>query len=176
MSTSSRTIKWIESLAEQENLIRAGEKTSIDIFKTKEDVLRAETISFVHDLFYHCEYLIGLFNNRVENSELQMRLLRGETPEQFCLQRNTLKLSIATPQPGVVQLQCDKLLPSEPGSRLMKPSLMFSGRVEAKFGTFHDVEWYFLGNRVNAELLARHYLTEFIQVSREVPPPDSYLA
>ena len=45
--------------------------------------------------------------------------------------------------------------------------MMFSGRVEAKFGTFHDVEWYFLGNRVNAELLARHYLTEFIQVSRD---------
>jgi hypothetical protein len=44
--------------------------------------------------------------------------------------------------------------------------MMFSGLVEAKFGAFHDVEWYFLGNPIGAEQLARHYLTEFIQISR----------
>lgn len=169
MSTSSRTIKWIESLADQEKLIKAGEKASIDIGTAKDEVLTVETVSFVHDLFYHCDYLISLFNSRVEQSELQLKLTR-ETAGQFQLARNGMKLHVGTPQPGVVQLQCDKMI-SDPVTRQNKPSMMFSGRVEAKFGTFHDVEWYFLGNRVNAELLARHYLTEFIQVSRGSQSP-----
>lgn len=168
MSTTSRTIRWIESLADQENLIRAGEKVSIDLGATKQDVLAGETVSFVHDLYYHCDYLVTLFNGRVAQRELQLRLSRGESLDHFSILRNSFALAVWTPQPGITQLQCDKSA-SDPVSRGAKASMMFSGRVEAKFGAFHDVEWFFLGNRVNAELLARHYLTEFIQVSRGEP-------
>jgi hypothetical protein len=76
-----------------------------------------------------------------------------------------MRLAVTRPRPGVVKLQCDKQLPSEdagPG----KTSMMFSGVIEGAFGTFHDVEWTFLGSRVSAEQVARHYLTEFIQLSR----------
>ena len=166
MFTSNRTIKWIENLAEQELLIKAGEKVSIDICTTKDEVLTVESATFVRDLFYHFEYLVQLFNARVNQPSLQIKLMRlGEQVDGFSLFRNKMKLVLSRPQPGVVQLQCDKLLLDE-NSRPSKTSMMFSGLIEAKFGTFNDVEWYFLGSRITAEQVARHYLTEFIQVSR----------
>jgi hypothetical protein len=167
MATSDRTIKWIENLADQELLIKAGERVSIDILSTKDEVLAVETASFVRDLLYHFDYLTRLFNGRVNQSTLQIKLQRPDNQDSFSLVRNSLRLNISLRQPGVVQFQCDKKQSDSltSGSRV---SMMFSGMVEAKFGTFHDVEWYFLGNRVSAEQVARHYLTEFIQVSRAI--------
>lgn len=166
MFTSNRTIKWIENLAEQELLINAGQRVSIDILTTKEEVLTAETATFVRDLYYHFEYLIQLFNLRVSHPSLQIKLARNsEHLDGFSLSRNGMRLSLTKSQPGVVQLQCDKLIREEE-SRSNRTSMMFSGLIEANFGTFHDVEWNFLGSRVAAEQVARHYLTEFIQVSR----------
>ncbi len=165
MSTSNRTIKWIENLADQELSIRAGERASIDILTTKDEVLIVETTTFVRDLFYHFEYLAKLFNSRVNRSDLQMRVLKSDNFDQFSITRNQMRMSLSMRQPGAVQLQCDKMMSEGPGKG-SKVSFMFSGMVEAKFGTFHDVEWFFLGSRVTAEQVARHYLTEFIQATR----------
>jgi hypothetical protein len=44
---------------------------------------------------------------------------------------------------------------------------MFSAVIEAQFETFDDVAWLFLGTPINAEQVARHYLTEFIQATRD---------
>ena len=166
MHTSNRTIKWIESLADQELKINAGEKASIDICTTKEEVLSVETAIFVRELFNHFEYLVNLFNNRVSPSSLEIKLVRlGDHLEGFCLLRNQMRLSLCQTQPGMVQLQCDKLA-AEGVASPVQTSMMFSGLIEAKFETFHDVEWYFLGSQISAEQVARHYLTEFLQVSR----------
>ena len=168
MFTSNRTIKWIENLADQELQISAGEKASIDIIHTKVEVLNVETATFVRDLYAHVEYLAQLFNSKVLSDSLQLKLARSpEQSEGFTVSRNGMKLTLTKPQPGVVQLQCDKQFKDE-DSR-MKSSVMFSGIIEAGFGTFHDVHWTFLGSQVTAEQVARHYLTEFIQVSRNRP-------
>lgn len=165
MATSDRTIKWIENLAEQELLIRSGEKISIDLLTTKDEVLSVETTSFVRDLYYHFDYLTRLFNERVSQSEMQIKLMRAERQDCLTLLRNSLRLSVSLRQPGVVQFQCDKVQDHKMDVST-SVNMMFSGMVEARFGAFHDVEWFFLGNRVSAEQVARHYLTEFIQVSR----------
>jgi hypothetical protein len=166
MLTSDRTIRWIENLAEQELLIKSGEKASIDIGTTKEEVLAVETASFMRELYYQFEYLIQLFNSRVSQPPLQIRIVRnGDGLDGFCVSRNEMRLALTRPQAGIVKFQCDKLLgPDAPGAA--RTSIMFSGAIEGAFGTFHDVEWTFLGSRVQAEQVARHYLTEFIQVSR----------
>lgn len=166
MITSDRTIRWIESLAEQELLIRSGKRASIDITSTKEEVLSAETASFAQDLVQHFEYLVRLFNSRVEKESLQIKLVKGGSDGMgFALLRNRLKLLLAVGQTGRLQVQCMKMMDEGMGSA-PRASVMFSGVIESKFGTFHDVDWYFLGARVNAEQVALHYLTEFIQVSR----------
>lgn len=166
MITSDRTIRWIESLAEQELMIRSGKRASIDITSTKEEVLTAETASFVQDLVHHFEYLVRLFNSRVEKETLQIKLVKGGADGSgFALLRNRLKLTMGVGQAGRLQLQCLKMMDEGIGFS-PRASVMFSGVIESKFGTFHDVDWYFLGTRVNAEQVALHYLTEFIQVSR----------
>jgi hypothetical protein len=166
MFTSNRTIKWIENLADQELLINSGERVSIDICTTKDEVLTAETAAFVRELFHHFDYLIQLFNRRVNHPSLQIKLLRyGERIDGFCLVRNQMRLALSLSQSGAIQLKCDKMLASD-GISGVKTSVMFSGLVEAEFGSFHDLEWTFLGSVVTAEQVARHHLTEFIQVSR----------
>jgi hypothetical protein len=168
MSTSNRTIRWIEDIAEQEVLISSGHRTSIDLGKTKDEVLSVETATFVRDLFYFVDYLVKLFNERVQQPALQIRLTRmSEKLEGFQLARNGMVLVFDSASPGVIQFRCEKA--SSEGMGLQNPSrksVMFSAVVEAGFGAFDDVEWQFLGSRISAEQLARHYLTEFIQISR----------
>ena len=162
MVTSNRTIKWIESLAEQELSICSGERVSIDLLTTKDEVLSVETTSFLRELNQQFDYLVKLFDLRVNQEALKIKILKSdELLDGFILSRNELRLTVTKPRLGVVQITCDKRLIGE-----SRPSVMFSGVVEAKFGTFHDVEWHFLGSQVTAEQLARHYLIEFIQVSR----------
>lgn len=166
MSSSIRTIKWIENLAEQELLIRSGARVAIDITATKDEVLLAETVSFLREFYSHCDYLIGLFNSRVSEVGLDIKLRRnGEKLDGFSISRNSMRLTVQQAQAGVIGVQCEKLLTTEVMSPT-KASTMFSSTIEADFGSFHDVIWQCLGNPVTAEQLARHYLTEFIQASR----------
>jgi hypothetical protein len=162
--TSNRTIKWIESLAEQELSIRSGDRVSIDLFKTKDEVLFVETATFIRDLYYHLDYLTGLFNLRVMDDSMVLRLTKlGDGTENFQVGRGDMRLLVSSAKPGVIQFQCEKRLdPASPS----RTSVMFSGVIEAQFGLFHEVEWSFLGSHVMPEQVARHYLTEFIQVSR----------
>jgi hypothetical protein len=163
--TSNRTIKWIESLAEQEVSIREGERASIDLCTTKDEVLSIETATFIRTLYYHLDYLTRLFNLRVVEESMQLKLakLAENAPDSFHVTRGGMRLAISSGKPGVIQFQCEKRVESAGPCR---PSVMFSGVIEAQFGLFHEVEWSFLGNRVVPEQVARHYLTEFIQVSR----------
>lgn len=164
--TSNRTIKWIESLAEQEVSIRSGDRVSIDLCTTKDQVLSVETATFIRDLYYHFDYLTRLFNLRVVDDGMQIKIVKlSDTAEGFQVSRAEMKLAIATGKPGVIQFSCEKRVDPTHSTR---SSVMFSGMIEAQFGLFHEVEWSFLGNRVVPEQVARHYLTEFIQVSRPV--------
>ncbi|MBY0371546.1 hypothetical protein K2X33_12730 [bacterium] len=161
--TSNRTIKWIESLAEQEVSIQSGDRLSIDLYKTKDEVLSVETSTFVRDLYYHVDYLIRLFNLRVVEEAMQLRLAKQGEGDAFGVTRGDMRLTVSTTAPGVIQFACEKLLDPNLGPR---SSVMFSGGIEAQFGLFHEVDWSCLGNKVIPEQVARHYLTEFIQVSR----------
>ena len=165
MPTSHRSIHWIESLAEQELKVSAGERVGIDLGATRDEVLSVETATFVRELHSHMDYLVTVFNARVSDSALQIRVLKGgDGLEGFSLSRNHIRLTITRLRAGVVQILCDKRLPPEMNGG--RPTVMSSGALEARFATFDDVEWEFLGSPVNAEQVARHYLTEFIQTSR----------
>lgn len=163
MFTSDKTIKWIENLAEQECLIQLGEKASLDLCNAKEEVLTNETRSFVRSLFYHFEYLIRLFNARVEVPFLKIKILaKEENFNSFSISRNRVNLVITGSQSGAIHLQCNRADAGEAGVN----SVVFSGMIEARFETFHEVKWYFLDSAILPEQVARHYLTEFLQVSR----------
>jgi len=129
MFTSHRTIKWIESLAEQELLVSSGERSSIDILTTKEEVLSVETASFMRDLYSHFDYLVGLFNARVSQPSLQVTLARmGEGAEGFSLSRNEMRLTLNSCQAGFIQVACHKWLP-DPEGKGRRPTVMFSALI-----------------------------------------------
>jgi hypothetical protein len=168
MSTSDRTIHWIENLAEQESSIQSGERSSIDIGLTKGEVLSKETSHFLRELFYHFDYLVKLFNLRLNSDASALLISRSESQASeggFSLQRNFCNLSILCFKPGTVQLHCEKLI--EPGENTQSKTILFNGTILAEFGQFYEVGWRFLNEPISAEQLARHYLTEFIQVSRK---------
>src|SRR5690606_7677640 len=99
MVTSNRTIKWIESLADQELGIRRGERASIDICTTKDEVLMAETDGFLRELRAQCETLVTLFNQRVNDDTLQIRIQGEEPPlKGFRLTRNGFRLTVTCPR------------------------------------------------------------------------------
>ena len=146
--------------------IRSGDRVSIDLCTTKDEVLSVETATFLRDLYYHLDYLSKLFNLRVVDEAVQLRVTKpadAQAGDGFSVARGEMKLSILSGKPGVIQFQCEKKLDA---SSAQRTSVMFSGMIEAGFGLFHEVEWSFLGNHVVPEQVARHYLTEFIQVSR----------
>lgn len=160
MLTSQKTIRWIENLAIQEQNIHQGESSSIDLFQTQQEVLNIETQSFLSEMYFQFEYLVRLFNIRKGNTSAEIILKKKkEVPEEgFSLERNLLSMGFQKVQVGAIVFEC-----------LQKDSengVLFSGRIEANFGSFHDVEWYYIGARVTTEQIARHYLTEFIQMSR----------
>lgn len=162
--TSDRTIKWIESLAEQELSIKSGDRLSIDLCTTKDQVLSVETATFIRDLYYHVDYLTRLFNLRVADESMQLNIAKiSDGTEGFQVARSEMRLMIASAKPGIIQIQCEKKMDIDGAVR---NTVMVSGTIEAGFGLFHEVEWSFLGSRVVAEQVARHYLTEFIQLSR----------
>lgn len=162
--TSSKTIRWIENLAQQEQSIDQGEATSFDIFQTKQDVLQVETQIFMGELYYQFEYLVRLFNSKKgynENAEeIALKKNTDIAEEGFFIQRNDFRFSFQKAQSGAIHFRCEK----QDGSQL---GILFSGRVEAKFGVFNDIEWLYIGSRVTSEQISRHYLTEFIQMSRK---------
>lgn len=162
MFTSDRTIRWVESLADQEVSITSGRRSSIDICSTKDEVLASETVGFIRELHQHFEYLVKLFNARVRSDELCILLLRNSSgSDDFSLQRKELELQLTCQKSGSIQLKCVRK--SSDNSQV---TVLFSGMVEAHFVHFHQVEWTFLASPISAEQLACHYLTEFVQTAR----------
>jgi hypothetical protein len=161
--TSDHSIKWIENLAEQEGLILSGQLPTLDITKTREEVLAVATSVFLRELKAHWITLSRLFNSRMKDTPLGIEWgTPTEKIDGFYLVRNSVRLSISSSRPGSVQIQCEKVGVEIP----TRPSMIFSGVVEARFSNFDEVNWFFLEKNISVEQLARYYLTEFIQSSR----------
>lgn len=159
--TSDRSIRWIENLADQERSISEGRSSSVDICSTKEEVLLEETAGFLREIAHHLIYFAKLFNAKIDVPQLRVKVQKGNTAaEGVTLSRDGVRLFARSQTAASVQLQCLRIEDST-------ESVLSSGLIEANFASFHDIEWQFLGARVTAEQVARHYMTEFLQVSRQ---------
>lgn len=165
MFASSRTIQWIENLAEQEGQISSGRRSSVDLSSTKQSLIEGETFSFLQQLHSGIDYLISVFNSRVPDAGSELRMQASSEVQGFTIARNGVRLTVVPQRPGCIQIACEKAAGQSRGGD-GRSYLLFSSAVEAHFGSFNEVEWTSLGSVVNAEQVVRHYLTEFIQVSR----------
>ncbi len=172
---SAQSLQWMESLGQQEALIHKGLRNSLDLSQTQEHVLELETTVFLRDLTAQMGELVACFNQHVVLPELRLILHRKPTPapqlpgDILWVERSGVLLAVCRMRHGVLQLQAfpwDQRDMAPPVRR----KILFSGTLEARFSVCFSVDWYFLGNAVEAEQAARHFLTEFIQSTRKVIP------
>jgi len=160
---SDSSIKWIENLAEQEGLISSGQLSSLDLSRTRDEILRVSTVVFLRELKSQSVSLSKLFNSYMK--EPRFGILWGEIPDRedcFYLERNSVRLNISFSRPGLIQVTCEKKTEN------LRISPIFSGVLEARFSSFDEVAWYFLEKAISGEQITRYYLTEFLQSSRNV--------
>lgn len=155
--TSDRSIRWIENLAEQEALLGQSDG-AYDLCSTRDEILLSETVNFLNELRYHLEFMVRLFNGKINGDRNLVKISKSPSPfDGFSLIRNNIECRIGSKKSGAVHLNCAR-----------SESVLTTALVEASFSSFHDVEWVFLGEKVTSEKIARHFLTEFLQLSRGV--------
>lgn len=160
---SDSSIKWIENLAEQEGLILAGELPQLDISRTREEVLAVGTAVFMRELKSQWVTLSKFFNSRMKEPSLCISWGEiADRPDNFFLERNSVRLLVTSGGSGAIQIKCEKRS-HQVHSKL---STLFSGVLEARFSNFDEITWYFLEKPITAEQFSRYYLTEFLQSSR----------
>lgn len=157
MALSSRTMDWIESLVVQEKEILTGDRLSIDLGHAKDGLLSAETVHFVRAL--HCKFaeLAVFVNRRLPETSCPVSVITVcEGGEEFVVERLPVRLCFKS-RPGSINFSCDRI----------SAGLQFTGSIEARFGVFYEIDWMFLGARVTAEQIARHHLTELLQITAQ---------
>ena len=160
---SDSSIKWIENLAEQEGLILAGKLPNLDISRTREEVLAVSTTLFMREVRTQWLSLSKLFNSRMKEPSLCISWGEmADRPDNFFLERNSVRLVISSSRSGSIQIKCEK--PSLDTSS--RTSTVFSGVLEARFSSFDEVTWHFLEKPITVDQFSRYYLTEFLQSSR----------
>ncbi|MFM8313446.1 MAG: hypothetical protein ACKOA8_04105 [Deltaproteobacteria bacterium] len=160
---SDSSIKWIENLAEQEGLILSGVLPNLDISRTRDEVLAVSTSVFMRELKAQWLMLSKLFNSRMKEPAFCITWGEiSERPDNFFLERNSVRLVVTSVRSGSIQIKCEKLSLESPS----KTSTVFSGVLEGRFSNFDEVTWHFLEKPITAEQFSRYYLTEFLQSSR----------
>ena len=81
--------------------------------------------------------------------------------------RNSLKLIFSNPRQGVCHIRFTSLAGGAYTRMLQtKNEDPIDGDVlEAQIGPFNEVYWTYRGQRISADFLVKHYLTEFIKNS-----------
>lgn len=157
-------IEWVRALAHQENSIYQLEQNSIDLVHLKSHVLSQETRRFFIELRFTMKQLILHFNSELKEGLATIKfLVDDETSLQFSLIRGLTRLHINSGHVGMVRLQMEKQLSQS--ETHTKSTVMSSSVVEGRFGYFNRVDWFLLEQPVNAQQVACHHFTEFIQLS-----------
>ncbi len=157
MEISVHSLRWVERLAEQESGVQAGERSQVDLFQVREEVLLLESSQFLRELRTAFETLGKLFNEQMFSEEAKIQIQpTSETRDGFSLLRLNIRIQFESARPGVIQVQIKRVA-------VENPIHLSTATLEAQFGTFDEVTWLFLGEKINSEQVARHFLTELVQ-------------
>jgi len=157
MEISVHSLRWVERLAEQESGVQAGERSQLDLYQVREEVLLLESAQFLRELRTALETLTKLFNGQMLSAETKIHIQSiPESKEGFSLTRLTTRIQFESARPGVIQVQTKRVA-------VENPIHLATATLEASFGAFDEVNWLFLGEKITSEQVARHFLTELVQ-------------
>ena len=93
MEISAHSLRWVERLAEQESGVQAGERSQVDLFQVREEVLLLASSQFLRELRVAFETLGKLFNGQMFSEDAKIQLqTTSETPEGFSLLRLNIRI------------------------------------------------------------------------------------
>ncbi len=157
MEISVHSLRWVERLAEQESGVQAGERSQLDLYQVKEEVLLLESAQFLRELRTALETLAKLFNGQMLSVDTKIQIQNiSDSKEGFALTRLTTRMQFESSRPGVIQVQTKRVA-------VENPIHLSTATLEAQFGAFDEVNWLFLGEKITSEQVARHFLTELVQ-------------
>jgi len=134
--------------------------------------IEESTIEFLTELREEFTEFARIFNGYSEAGtrfqEIKVYSV-AQTPADFMVYRNQVKLVVSNASHGVIQIQfAQHQRPTGP-TQQTAPVQQTPGAQEllAQIGPFGDVSWTYQGEKVQAAQVARYYLGEFVRVTRD---------
>ncbi len=160
---------WLKDLAETE--VALQETGEIDLFthRQEEKILKNYTISFLKDLRETFHQHATVFNEHRKDPRQTIKVYSiAQTPSDFLVFRNNLKLVVSYVKPGQIEISFHTLSgglfsPQKKTSPVTKTTT--GDLVDLKLGAFNEPQWIFDGKPINLHALARFYMTEFVKNS-----------
>ncbi len=174
-SQISNDDNWIHELAradihpEAERLLQLGKNFD------PQQMVEESTIDFLSELRDRFTENARIFNSYSEEGtrfqEIKIYSI-AQTPSDFMIFRNQIKLVVSNSAHGVIQIGFDRHDRSPmavDGTQAEKANLQFGKSEEllAQVGPFRNVYWTYSADRVTPEAVAKFYFAEFVRTSRD---------
>lgn len=185
MSASSKDILptqrgWIHDLARAEVVPGAEQVLGLSGSTDPQQLIEESAVAFLTEMRECLGEYCRIFNSYSEASsrfgEVKVYGL-AQTPADFMLYRNQVKLLFTNPQAGLVQisfarhargaLAVDGVAHTSGGGSTMESEFARPAELLAQLGPFRDVRWTFQSELVTADQVAKFYFGEFVRVSRD---------
>lgn len=167
---------WIHDLARAEILPVGSEEALGWSGGDPQQMIEESTVAFLTEMRECLGEYCRIFNSYSEASsrfgEVKVYGL-AQTPSDFMLYRNQVKLLFTNPQPGLIQISFARhvrgalALDGATHGAGQESDLSKPAELLAQLGPFRDVRWTFQSEPVSADQVAKFYFGEFVRVSRD---------
>lgn len=173
---------WIHDLARGEIHPAADDILQLGRSFDPQSLVEESTINLLTEMRDYCEEYARVFNNYSESghmfSEIKIYSI-AQTPADFMVYRNQIKLIASNTAHGVIQLSFTKYhgggvalagsgITGNDGSSDASPfaDVTKAQEIIAQIGAFRDIFWTFQSEKVEAAQIARFYFAEFVRLTR----------
>ncbi len=167
---------WIHELARSEMNSEAEKILQLGHSFDPQQLVEESTVDFLMELRENFTEFARILNGYSESSvrfqEIKVYSV-AQTPSDFMIFRNQMKLVIANTAHGVIQIGFAQHVRGGlaiDGQNMSPTQTAIPGSQEllAQVGPFRDITWTFQGENVSAEQVAKFYFAEFTRVSRDL--------
>lgn len=171
---------WIHEIARAELHPDAEKLLQLDRVLDPQQLVEEETVEFMTELRESFSEIAHVFNSYSENGtkypEIKIYSI-AQTPSDFMLFRNQIKLLISNPAHGVIQISfaqhqrntfsVNGQVQQNASDDRSSPGLGQSQDLLVQIGPFRDIYFTFQGERVTPEQISKFYFGEFVKVTRD---------
>ena len=159
---------WIHEIARAESSPEADALLRLNEASAPQQAIEESTVDFLTDLRAYFQEYVRIFNAMSEAgkkfAEIKIfNLTQGAA--DFMLYRNGIKLIVANTTHGIIQFAYDKHMIT--GAATPEFNIPQAEELLAQFGAFGSVHWMYRSERVESEMVGKHFFAEFTRITRE---------